>query len=148
MKLKTKTILQLCAGLNGLSLRPRVTESEGEAVAQAYEPYSFPAQTKVNIIRNLQILRPLQEVFQEAQQAAIKETGGTIAAIKADRVLGAKFADRIQELQNAEIDVRGLLFINWTDLDMAKVPSDVIVSLGFLVKGIPKQNDEDLIPEA
>jgi hypothetical protein len=150
VKLKTKKIIQLHNGLSSLSLRPRVTQVEGEAVQQAYEPYAFPAQTKVNILRNLQILKPLIEVFNEAQQSAIKEIGGEggAAKLKEDRVLAAKFADRIRDLQESEQELEGrLAFVNWSDLDVAKVPVDVIHNLDFLVRGAPKPTDEDLIPE-
>jgi hypothetical protein len=149
VKLKTKKILQIHGALSGLSLRPRVTVSEGEAVQQAYEPYAFPAQTKVNILRNLQLLKPLVEVFSEAQQSAITEIseGGGAAKLKEDKILAAKFADRVKELQETEHDVKGLLFINWADLDVAKVPVDVIHNLDFLVRGAPKPDDADLIPE-
>lgn len=150
MKLKISKITQMLAALNALSGgRQRIIETNGIATGQAFEPYAFPAQTKLNIIRNVAILRPFAETFQEAVKGLVKEISpdGKNETIDSDPVLLKKYRDRLDELQEGSFPVKGLLCLNWETLDTAKVDTNTIANLGVIVRGIPAPDDKDLVPD-
>lgn len=150
MKLTNKAIARLLSGLNSLNGRTRVIETEGKPANAVFESFAFPAQARVNIIRNTGILRPLAEEYDEAINALVKHltpTGGTNKDIDNDPLLLNQFIEEREGLLNATMDVKGLLLLNWTDLDAAKVSAEVVCALGILVRGLPKPDDADLVPE-
>lgn len=150
MKLKTKVISQLYTALLALNGRNRIIETDGKATGSAYEPFAFPVQTRLNIARNITILRPLQETYEEARKALVKELSpdGTTQALDASPLQFAKYQERHDALLEAKLEVKGLLLINWTDLEPNKVMPTVISDLAFLVRGLPKHDDADLVPES
>ena len=150
MKLKISKVTQLLTALNSLSGKTRVIENhEGKASNAVTEPYPFPAQTKINIIRNISLLRSLIETYTEAQKALIKEISptGEGAAIDNDPQLSKIFREKHDELLNTSLPVNGLLFLEWTTLEQCKVDPLTVTNLGFLVKGLPAPASEDLIPD-
>jgi len=149
MKLPFKTVLEMSNGLAELNGRNRVIESEGKPADKVFEPFAFPTQTRVNIVRNIQILRPLQEAYQEARKGLVAELSpdGTGHAIDSDPKLASRFTKRHDELLETKQPVKGLLFIPWSALDTAKVPAVTTARLGILVNDLPKPDDADLLPD-
>lgn len=150
MKLTFERITRMSTGLSELSGRIRVIESEGKPSNAVHEPFAFPTKTRVNIVRNLQILRPFVEAYQEARKALIASISpdGLGASIDADPKLASQFTKEVYELEHkSPQDVKGLLSIQWPDLDVAKVPALTVEKLGVLVRDLPKADDADLIPE-
>ena len=110
---------------------------------------TFPAQTKANIIRNIQVLAPFVECYNALNQSLIQEVSpdGESDSIDQSPKLLAVWSRKRDEILKTEYDAKGLAFLNWTDLDTAGVDPVTIENLGFLVRGIPAPKDEDLIPE-
>lgn len=152
MKFKNQTIIDRLAGLRSLNGCNRVIETEGKATSSVFETYrGFSAQTKVNIKRDVSILVPLADNYEEARKELVKELtpeGGVATDIDASPVLLAQYRERNAELLQALQPVAGLLQIPWAEIDAAKVDSGTIVNLGSLIKGMPAANDADLLPES
>lgn len=150
MKLKLKTVNQMISALGGMSGRNRIIEADGKVTGQAFEPYAFPAQTRVNIVRNLNVLRPLAEVYTDARKELIKTLSpdGTPKAVDDNPVLAAKFTKENDDLLNSKVDAKGLAAISYADLETAKVDPQTITLLGVLVRGTPEVKAEDLLPDS
>lgn len=149
MKLKLSSVNTLFFACVALAGRTRVIESEGKAVNATTQSFDFPQQTKVNIIRNTSILTPHREAYVEAQKAIVAKLSpdGTAKTIDDSPVLLAKYQEQHKELLESKVEVRGLLLINWADLEVAKVDTGTIGNLGILVRGLPKADDADLVPD-
>ena len=100
MKLKTKLINQMLSALVNLNGRNRVIETEGKPSSSVFQSFAFPQQTRVNIIRNIAVLRPLNEAYAELQQALVKRLSpnGTAVAIDDDPELLEKYKAEHKEL--------------------------------------------------
>ena len=150
MKLTLSKINQMLGALNSLSGgRSRVIETNGQASGSVVESFTFPAQTKVNIIHNVGVLRPLAETYSEALKQITKDVSpdGTNAAIDADPALLRQYQKRHEELLESKLSAKGLLYINWETLETAKVDTNTVANLGKLVRGIPAPSDADLIKD-
>lgn len=149
MKLKARKINALFGALMSLQTRTRVIESDGKAVNAANETFTFPTTTKTNIIRNIIVLRPFVDKFNDDTKtliATLSPEGGA-KAIDTDAELSAQFTKLNNGLLDTEQNVKGLLLLNWADLDVAKVDPVTISNLDFLVRGLPAADDKDLVPE-
>lgn len=151
MKLKNQTIIDRLSGCRSLNGANRVIETEGKPSSSVFETYrGFSAQTKVNIIRDIAILAPLAEAYEESRKDLVKEltpAGGVGTDIDASPALLAQYRERNAELLKVMQPVKGLLLLPWAELDAAKVDSGTLANLGNLIKGMPAANDADLLPE-
>lgn len=151
MKLKKKTINEIFTALNRLNGRVRVIETEGKPTGHVFEPYAmFATATRVNIIRNLSLLRPHAERFEEDRKALIKHISpdGTGKAIDENPKLALRFNEALEALSNMKESVKGLLLIPWSELDVAKVDPVTVAQLGIVVKDLPKHDDKDIVPDS
>jgi hypothetical protein len=151
MKLKQRRINLLLGALQGMSGRNRVYETEtGKATGGIFEPFAFPAQTKLNIAHNLIELRKADELYQEERKKLIRD-------LSEDGRIEIDYDPKALNLFNARNDALldaihpralKLAAINYADLETAKVPPQTIASLGFLVKGKPEIKAEDVLGDS
>lgn len=151
MKLKQRRINLLLGALQGMTGRNRVYETEtGKATGGSFEPFAFPAQTKLNIAHNIVELRKADELYQEERKKLIRELSeeGRIEIDFDPKALSA-FNRRNDELLDA-IHPRALRLaaLSYADLEAAKVSPQTIAALGVLVKGRPEVKAEDVLPDS
>lgn len=150
MKIKQIHISEMLNCLHTLSDgKTRVLENQGGATGQARESLNLPTMTKMAVVRNLTILKSKQEQHVSNLKSLIQTLSpdGTPQALEKDKDLTKEFHIQNGILLEEEVEVEGLLRLQWDILDKAGVEPTVMAGLRHMVFGMPPVKAEDLIEQ-